>query len=231
MSPALTTITPTTDDEARQTCSSCMGELSDMALKCNKCQRHVHLRCSGMPEYQLARLAVSQVHFMCASCVKSKDFDEEDHYNAEITKMREIIAKEISIIDQLNKDANSSIATSDTSVLTINQDPVNKNPLNENTASSSSKNQNMESKPICKYFKTKSCKHGAKGVGCSFKHPQKCLKYLRHGSKGNQGCKKGAKRDRYHPKLCFNSANGGYCEREGCTMQIPSSPRHEENKC
>ena len=195
MSPALTTITRTMDDEARQTCSSCMGELSDMALKCNKCQRYVHLRCSGMPEYQLARLAVSQVHFVCASCVKSKDFDDEDHYNAEITKTREIIAKEISIIDQLNKDADSSIS------LSPNEKEADKTQADKT--------------PNCRYFLQGNCKHGRAGKNCSYNHPKLCFNFIKRGDQRG-GCKKGQDCAFVHPNMCQSSLQRRKCFKKGC---------------
>ena len=88
-------------------CVSCLGDLADIALKCNTCKGCVHLRCSGMPDYQLARLSVSQAHYLCNSCVKEKDFDgDTELYSSECTKIQEIIAKELSIIEQTNLDAN-----------------------------------------------------------------------------------------------------------------------------
>ena len=103
MAPAVTIIPPASDGEARPICKSCAGELADVALKCTNCKGHIHLRCSGMPEYQLVRLSVSQASYMCWGCVKTKDADnDEEKYNAECTKMREVVAKEISIIDQLH---------------------------------------------------------------------------------------------------------------------------------
>ena len=44
-----------------------------------------------------------------------------------------------------------------------------------------------KTKDLCKYFIRKKCKHGAKGIGCSFAHPQKCFKFLRHGTKARGG--------------------------------------------
>ena len=83
-------------------------------------------------------------------------------------------------------------------------------------------------KPVCRFFKTKSCKYGAKGAGCQYLHPQKCLSYLKHGTKGKRGCKKGDKCDRYHPKLCFDSANRGVCTREDCKYHHLKGTRRTE---
>ena len=63
------------------------------------------------------------------------------------------------------------------------------------------------------------CKYGAKGNGCSFRHPPKCLKYIKHTEKNSRGCKKGSSCERYHPKLCYNSVNSGTCNREDCHFQ------------
>ena len=88
----------------------------------------------------------------------------------------------------------------------------------DNTDTHPPRNQNVKTgkKPICKYYKTKSCKHGAKGTGCAFSHPPKCLKFLKYGDISPRGCKKGSKCDRYHPKLCYNAINKGWCDKENC---------------
>ena len=108
MSPAVSSIPPTQDDETRATCSSCVSPVSDLALKCTHCQAYTHLRCSGLPDYQLVRLLVTQSSYSCVSCVKSKDV-KDDKYDQELTRVNETIAKEISIIDQINAEANNSI--------------------------------------------------------------------------------------------------------------------------
>ena len=112
-----------------------------MAVKCAKCQVFVHLRCTGLPEYQLVRLAVSQAQFSCANCVKTKDVEDEERYNAEVTNIREKIAKEISIIDQL-EDGSKSAAASE-----------------EDTPKEETNNSNSKSKAICRYFLRRECKY------------------------------------------------------------------------
>ena len=91
MSPAVTPIPPTTGEETRQKCLSCKGALADSALKCDTCTEYVHLRCSGLPDYQLIRLAVSQCSYNCSDCVKAKDLrgDDEKH-KLEATKIKEL---------------------------------------------------------------------------------------------------------------------------------------------
>lgn len=68
---------------------------------------------------------------------------------------------------------------------------------------------------VCKYYKTKSCKHGSIGTGCKFSHPKKCIKFLKHGEKAG-GCKKKGDCQLYHPPLCWNSVNHGTCYRKKC---------------
>ena len=71
-------------------------------------------------------------------------------------------------------------------------------------------------KKLCKYYVSRKCKHGVKGVGCSYDHPKKCLKFVSYGDKSSRGCKKGKKCSFYHPPLCYNAMNEGYCSRESC---------------
>ena len=105
MSPAVVPVSPTQDGEASPTCSKCLGTLSDVALKCKGCQVYVHLRCSDQADYQLVRFSVTQAAFACTNCVKTKD-TTEDKYEEELAKIKEILAKEESIIEQSEREAN-----------------------------------------------------------------------------------------------------------------------------
>ena len=112
MPPAVTAITPANEGEATPTCKACVGPLSDLALKCCHCNGHVHLRCSGLPDYILVRLTVTQSTYSCFMCVKSKDLKaDDDKYNTELTKLNEVIAKEVSIIDRTNAEADNTITS------------------------------------------------------------------------------------------------------------------------
>ena len=83
---------------------------------------------------------------------------------------------------------------------------------------------------MCKFFKTKACKYGAKGTGCSYSHPPKCMKFLKHGNKKNGGCKKGNKCERYHPKLCFSSLNPNWCDKKKCSFHhLPGTKWSPDN--
>ena len=73
MSPASVAVAATEDGEAAPACMKCLGDLSDVALRCKNCSACVHLRCSDLPDYQLVRFTVTQAAFCCANCVKTKD--------------------------------------------------------------------------------------------------------------------------------------------------------------
>ena len=72
------------------------------------------------------------------------------------------------------------------------------------------------SKKLCKFYASKMCKYGLKGIGCSFDHPKKCVKFVNHGDRSNRGCKRGKDCSLFHPRLCWASVNKGVCSKEGC---------------
>ena len=148
MSPAVATIPDPADGEERPTCNSCVGKLADIALRCSGCKTYIHLRCSGMPENQLVRLSLSQASCVCTTCVKTKDAGNDDEkYDAECTKMREVIAKEISIIDQAEKSEDKSVEE------VIVADDVQVVPATKST----------KSPKVCHYFINRNCRFGPKG--------------------------------------------------------------------
>ena len=191
MSPAVTSIPPTPEGEARPTCISCVGELSDAALKCCHCQAHVHLRCSLLPDYQLIRLASTQSSYSCPKCVKSKDLKgDEENYTDEETRIKEIIAKEVSIVDNNNSNL-------DTTAVEMPNDPT---PLTGTVGSPRAAQTGTAQRAICKFYLQKSCKHGRKGDDCNYSHPKLCYSYIKRGDKRG-GCKKGSQCSYVHPKL------------------------------
>ena len=76
------------------------------------------------------------------------------------------------------------------------------------------KNQNK--KILCKHYVWKKCRHGSKGIGCSFDHPKKCFKFLKNGSVAKHGCNKGKNCQYFHPPLCRTSVKNGVCANTDC---------------
>ena len=209
MSPAITTIPAGSDNRARATCSSCMVVVSDLALKCSGCQCCVHLRCSELPDYQLVRLAQSQAQYVCSNCVKTKTLQSTEEYDNEVTKIKEAIAKEISIIDQLNSELEDG--QGDAPVETVNDAPATDRtqPPEANATPTVA-----TVKPLCKFYMRRGCKHGRKGESCQFEHPKLCFKFIKNGDRRG-GCKLGKNCSYAHPKLC-DSYRSGVCKREKC---------------
>ena len=210
MSPAVTPIQANIDSETRPTCSSCVGELADSALRCTNCKAYVHLRCSGLPDHQLLRLSFTQASYMCLMCIKTKELEnDEEKYSAEITKIKELITKEMSIIEQAESEANRSSQTVD-------------------IASGDAREVNIESNPgrtkkpgICRLYVNRKCKHGLKGNGCKFEHPKICKYYAKHGDNRSGGCRKGDRCRFAHPKICFQAQGGFACNRKNCNFLHP----------
>jgi hypothetical protein len=68
---------------------------------------------------------------------------------------------------------------------------------------------------VCGFYSRSCCKHGNKGEGCSYAHPNKCFKWIKRGL---AGCSKGADCDYYHIKLCKSAAKGTDCTNDKCTL-------------
>ena len=136
--------------------------------KCGNCQGHVHLRCSGLPDYQLVRLSVTQSSFSCSNCVKSKDLKGDNaKYDAELNKLKELIAKEESLINQISEQSTISPP---------------ENSANANTSEEVRTQETATTKPVCKYYMQRSCRFGKKGEGCKFSHPKLCFSFKRSSS-------------------------------------------------
>jgi hypothetical protein len=75
---------------------------------------------------------------------------------------------------------------------------------------------------VCKKYKIGQCPHGLRGnkvvngATCPNKHPKRCFKYCKHGTKDKEGCKKGTKCTYYHPVLCKFSVKGKQCSKVDC---------------
>ena len=218
MSPALTAPPENTK------CVSCEAALDSGALKCSKCSQFVHLFCSNYPRYALIRLATSGVQYCCIRCLKVEVTEEK--YNDEFKEIDDLIEREKAIIIPNSQNSQEPVRTfsqltgennGNSPIVEANDDSRTQMVQNsENEPDADDPSHARKSRPVCKYFKTKSCKHGAKGTSCAFSHPQKCHKFLKFGENSARGCKKGSKCDRYHPKLCFASLNQGWCDRENC---------------
>lgn len=222
MARAVATIPQTAAGERKPTCTSCVGELADSALRCNNCKAYIHLRCSGVPVYLLVRFSFTQAVYNCAACVKAKDLGgDEDKFSDETTKIEEIIAKETSIIELAEAEANRSsqelggddAAREGEETAT----PVDTSAVPQaRTRNHGEKvdTQNVTKNAVCRYFLRQECRHGIKGKDCKFDHPALCFKYTRNGTK-NGGCKnKDCKY--FHPKLCANSLKERECFKNEC---------------
>ena len=237
--PAISAIPSTSDNASRQTCISCLGLLAEAALKCKNCQAYVHLRCSGLAEYQLVRFRVTNASYVCATCVKTKDMTEEK-YGEELTKVREIMAKEESLVEQVDKELNiTELNITDTESRSV-AEPVENghNPSAQihtsprsdtspgiSTVASGTQNGNAvvnlsqdrrqeQFNSVCRHYLRKNCRHGIRGVDCLFQHPKICFKWQRNGS-GRGGCNK-ENCSFLHPKLCQQSLGSRTCNRRVC---------------
>ena len=204
MAPAVTPIPETPEGEVKPTCISCIGLLSDSASKCVNCQAFVHLSFSGLPNYFLIRLSITQSSYSCKNCVKTKDLKgDEEKLNVESAKILVLIAKEQSIVRQIADDSSLSDVHS------------NNNQSEQTNQTVTSRNEEDAPKPVSKFYLHKACKHGKGGIGCKFEHPKLCFNYIKRGDKRG-GCKKGEQCPYTHPKLCRRGLDSRVCTNKRC---------------
>ena len=87
--------------------------------------------------------------------------------------------------------------------------------------------ENEKSQTICKFFKNSKCRHGMKGKGCNFTHPNVCLKFTQNGTRQPRGCNLGKKCTDFHPAMCINSLRKGECFSQSCKFNhIRGTKRH-----
>ena len=90
-----------------------------------------------------------------------------------------------------------------------------------------SSSESEKSQIICRFFTKGKCKHGMKGIGCNFTHPNICSKYTHHGTRQPRGCNLGKKCNDFHPVMCINSLRKGECFSESCKFNhIKGTKRH-----
>ena len=85
-------------------------------------------------------------------------------------------------------------------------------------------------KPVCRYYKRGTCKHGANGRKdgiCPYRHPKYCKNFVMYGNRSPRGCKKGESCNAFHPKLCSNSLNDGVCYNTFCKHRHLKNTRRE----
>ena len=111
-------ITNTTSNES--VCSFCHVSLDNLCVKCQKCKSLIHMTCTGLPEYQLVRLAVTSVSYVCMKCVETEA--EPEAYASEIERIIQCKTREKALchVNNFHDSIDDLITT-----------PVN--PVNENS--------------------------------------------------------------------------------------------------
>ena len=79
----------------------------------------------------------------------------------------------------------------------------------------SAKEARRPKRGICRYYKSGSCKFGAKDENCKFEHPKKGFKFIKFGREERRGCGS-AECDYYRPPLCNWAESGREYRRQNC---------------
>ena len=206
-----------------ENCLKCNAHCQLSSLKCSDCKMRVHYKCSELPIYFIIMLEHTQRKFTCFQCAKKISLKYDEHFEAIAVEIaNDIQDKELEKYQKTTDRENISKGISDTEPsVTVNgllingmdspteiaekkasdtlQLAMTGNPKNSRKSSTIS-NEDVKTRPVCKYYLTGSCKHGKLGSNCRFQHPKFCPEFLTDGN-GLYGCR--AKNCGYfHPKIC-----------------------------
>ena len=179
-------------------CYKCLVELQTEALKCARCNSHMHLRCSELPLYMLLRFKTSQSQYICQSCVLGEGSPEALKEAEE--NLIENMELEKAAIEEAAKVADDSINV-------VPEVADDKGPGKIRAP--------VKNKAVCKYYLMRECQHGRLGKTCNFSHPKICVKFSKNGDRRG-GCIKGKTCKDYHPQLCFESQDKHECSKRKC---------------
>lgn len=114
-------------------------------------------------------------------------------------------------------NTNQGLSTDRNSIL--NQNVSHNNKTVHEGHDAAERNKNGKKDKVCRFFATKSCRHGMKGTDCMYKHPEICNKLLQKGHCPRKSCRF------YHPKMCFQSLESGTCQYKNCRFYHVSGTR------
>lgn len=140
-----------------------------------------------------------------------------------------------------SKSRHVSVNSSNVQSRQASPSPSRRSPSPPRSPSRNSKAAPVEDKkddstPICERYRVGKCPHGLRGnklIGgqkCSKKHPKKCFKHIKFGSKSKKGCKKGEKCNYFHPVLCKFSVRDGQCTNRECTYPHLVGTKRDKKK-
>ena len=220
---------------AEATCSKCVVSLESEALRCSRCLELLHFRCSDLPVYMLLRYKTSQAKYICRGCVlgegdpeslnkASQDIEALMNLEEKTVKAAEADASFVSIDNNLaiqeKRDGGSKEAETFSKGTSVDRDAGS---VTQRTVSDKAD----ESRPVCKFYLRKSCKHGKMGNGCDYRHPKLCFKFIKRGEKRG-GCDKGAQCQYVHPQLCRKALATRTCMNKNCRFYHVSGTKFSD---
>ena len=184
-------------DSAEQKCLVCSGVLSECAIKCGDCKRAAHLECTQLPMYHLVRLASSRTAYTCIGRVRGNTKVNYTEFEAELQHFRRLQSSEVAQAAHHPSAPTLSQIPSTAGDLEGDGEQQNAQRYNESDDTPECARSRPSStgrigrplqevcqrKPICRFYKAGTCKHGKARIGCKYDHPKKCLAYIRFGSK------------------------------------------------
>lgn len=195
----------------------------DPFLACHVCGQEVHKPCFmkllGITDPTVTPVInphnLPGLHYLCPECEiaiipppdKPNASDTEEIENITPSQMETSNDRDET---NRNQDQNNELTVS-------TENPETKNPL-ISLPNPESDNELEPNKKICIHYKKNQCKHGMKGKGCPFYHPERCKKLMHSGTAQPNGCNLGRKCPAFHPKMCPSSITKRECFDEKCNF-------------
>ena len=99
----------------------------------------------------------------------------------------------------------------------------NRNLCKDTLAEEKQKSPERDNRDLCEQYKIGKCPHGVRGdkpfngiSSCFKSHPKRCLRFIKHGFKGKQGCNRGKNCKYFHPSYCKSSLRTRACYNYNC---------------
>ena len=186
-----------------QYCTECKTDYAyelgdDPTHSCFKCGKHAH-NCDAYQTMssELCKKLPAGFIWLCGTCLNQTDRSGLEENNGEQKYNEPCILIED---EKLNKDVtDSKLKVKEKSA----SDKIDKI-LPANNKKNDKTENNPNNKPVCRYYLRRECKHGRRGVGCDFAHPNMCFKFIQRGERPG-GCSKGKNCNYLHPPLCRGS--------------------------
>ena len=200
-------------------------------LSCRICLQEVHHKCYQPLLSTMNAAALQQILnipgfiYLCPSCIADNIPDEAVPFSGPPTQSY-----------SNDPPISSPVAVSPNGDLDLSGDNGSTETPKVTSVGTDRKNEGGENPPeekdvkVCSHYRNNTCRHGISGRGCTFSHPKRCPKLMKHGTRNDKGCNLGKKCSDFHPKMCPMSIAKLECFDLECNLcHVKGTKRKRDN--